>query len=255
MPEATLPRTAEVDQSRRAPGGLLARAVPPPDDWQRGLVFPFYGCGEPVVTDGCVTSTDEPHRPTVAAFRPFQIRQGSSCSMLSRVEVTDHALGRLDATTEWALGNQLATGTAGVGAASLADATSLGTFTSIVEGVAALMQAAADAGFGMPIWLHAPYGAIPVLSAFRLVVDDMLGGVAQWVFSPGYPQIGGPDEVRIWATSTVWAAVDVSQEMTNPERRQNTAEAWAQRAGIVAFDTCVNLSADVPTRGCPPESS
>src|SRR5690606_12212798 len=141
--------TAEVEVAPR-PGGLLGAAMPAPQGWAQGLSIPFYGCGEPLLQDRCVTANDTAHRTSVAEFYPFAVSQGATCSTLSRIDQKRHAEGRLDSTTEWAVARQLATDSLGLAGPSFADATSLGTVTDgdFVLAVATLEQAAADTGFG-----------------------------------------------------------------------------------------------------------
>jgi hypothetical protein len=252
MPQASLATRTELDQSRRAPGGLLSVALAAPQGWERGVVVPFYGCGEPLVRDKCVRSTDEPLKPHISTFESFPIEQGSFCSTLSGIAVQEHAQRRLDATTEWAVGRQLATDGAGLDQPSLDDAAHLGTVDSIVSAVACLEQAAADMGFGEAVFLHAPPRAASFLANARLISNGLSPSGHPWVISAGYPSDGATaDQVRLWATGTVWASVDGIQDMFDVDYRRNSDEAWARRLGIVAFDPCVNVSVDVTVGACP----
>src|SRR6478736_1573983 len=116
----------EVEQAVRS-GGILTAALPAPQGWMQGLSIPFYGCGEPVLSDRCVTADDtvDLNKPVVSQFQPFGISQSAACSSLSRLDQKAHAQGRLDSTTEWAVGRQLATDGLGLGTPSFADGTSL----------------------------------------------------------------------------------------------------------------------------------
>lgn len=251
----TLTQPAELtEQSARARGGLLSAALSPPEGWERGgLIVPFYGCGEPILRDKCISSIDVPHRPGVAEFRIFPIEQGSTCSTLSRIDHEAHALGRLQATTEWALGRQLATDQAGTGSPSLADANHLGTAADVITAIACLEQAAADSGFGARWWLHtSPRGAAYLASQGLMTIDFFSPSGAPIIVSPGYLSEGDTDaEVRFWATGPVWAAVDAPTTTSAVERRQNSDTAWALRGGIVAFDPCINISVDATVGACP----
>lgn len=247
----TLMEGVEVEVDTR-PGGVLAAAKPAPQGWMQGLSIPFYGCGEPLLQDRCVTANDVPHKTAVAEFHPFGISQGASCSTLSRLDQKRHAEGRLDSTSEWAVARQLATDGLGLGTPSFADGVSLGTVSDgdFVLAVATLEQAAADAGFGSQWWLHAPIKAAAFLVDTQQLKEDKSPSGAPWVISPGYPVQGGTT-IRLWATGPVWASVDEAFVMNAIDRRNNEDEAYAQRSAIVAFDPCVNLFIDVTVPASP----
>lgn len=247
----TLMEGVEVEVDPR-PGGLLAAALPAPQGWMQGLSIPFYGCGEPVLQDRCVTANDEPYRTGVANFKPFGIQQGATCSTLSRLDQKRHAEGRLDSTTEWAVARQLATDVLGLDTPSFEDGVDLGTVADgdFVLAVATLEQAAADAGFGAQWWLHAPIKAASYLTANRLLLDEKSPTGAPWVISPGYP-VEGLTTIRLWATGPVWAAVDEPFILNDIDRRGNEDSAYAQRSAITAFDPCVNLFIDVTVPASP----
>ena len=248
----TLMEGVEVNVDPR-PGGLLGSALTAPEGWVQGLSIPFYGCGEPVLQDRCVTANDIPNRTAVADFMPFGISQGATCSTLSRLDQKRHAEGRLDSTTEWAVARQLATDTLGLGTVSFEDGVNLGTVAdaNFVLAVATLEQAAADAGFGAQWWLHAPVKAASFLSAGDLLLDEGRSPAgAPWVISPGYP-VEGPTTIRLWATGPVWAAVDDPFVLNEIDRRGNEDTAYAQRSAIVAFDPCVNFYIDITVPASP----
>jgi hypothetical protein len=251
----TLMGAAEVEVPLRKSGvnGLLDAAFPAPEGWAQGLSIPFYGCGEPVLLDRCVTADDEPIRGSDAAeFSPFAIRQGATCSTLSRLNQERHAEGRLDSTTEWAVARQLATDGIGLGTPSFVDGTSLGTVADgdFVLAVATLEQAAADAGFGAQWWLHGPIKA----AAFLADADQISGGEsptgAPWVISPGYP-VEGPTTIRLWATGPVWASVGDAFTNAAVDWNVNEDTAFANRDAIVAFDPCINLYIDITIPASP----
>ena len=246
----TLMEGAEVEYDAR-PGGILASAMPAPDGWAQGLSIPFYGCGEPVLMDRCVTAEDEPHRTAVAEFHPFGIRQSATCSSLSRLDQKKHAEGRLDSTTEWAVARQLATDGLALGTPSFEDGVDLGNVADgdFVLALATLEQAAADAGFGAQWWVHAPIKAASFLVKDNLMVDEKTPTGAPLVV-PGYP-VQGSTTIRLWATGPVWASVDEPFVINDLDRRNNSDEAFAQRSAIVAFDPCVNLFIDVTVPASP----
>lgn len=250
---STLVAPAELDQSARARGGLLSVALPPPEGWMRGIAVNFHGCGEPILRDKCIAAVDTPHRPGVAEFPAFPIEQSSTCSTLSDIDHEEHARDRLDATTEWALGRQLATDQAGTGAPSLEDATVLGTMDllELATAVGCLEQAAADTGFGARWVLHAPVRAAAYLAERRLNIDGFTPSGQRWIFSPGYPSNIGTT-MGLWATGVVWAAVSgVDVHSGTADFRRNSLDGWAMRTGIVAFDPCINLAIGVNVPACP----
>ena len=231
---------------------LLDVALPAPAGWMQGLSVPFYGCGEPLLQDRCATANDEPHRTGVAEFLPFGISQAAACSTLSRLDQRSHAIGRLDSTTEWAVARQLATDVLAIGTPSFADGTSLGTVANadFVLAVATLEQAAADAGFGTPWWLHAPIKAAAYLSDKSQLFDGVSPTGTPWVISPGYP-VEGATTIRLWATGPVWASVSDPLMLNDVDWQRNSDEAYAIREAIVAFDPCINLYIDVTVPASP----
>lgn len=248
----TLLEPAELEVSTPGSRGLLGMALQAPSGWMQGLSVPFYGCGEPLLQNRCVSSNDEAHRTSVAEFTPFGISQGATCSTLSRIDQKKHAEGRLDSTTEWAVARQLATDNLGLDTPSFEDATHLGTVADgdFVLAVATLEQAAADAGFGTEWWLHAPVKAAAFLARYKQLKDGMSPSGAPWVISPGYP-VEGPTTVRLWATGPVWAGVADPFVLDDVDWTVNTDTVFANREAIVAFDPCLNFSIDVTVPASP----
>ena len=250
--DSTLENAAELQMPARK-GGLLESALSVPRGWTQGLSIPFYGCGEPLLQDRCVTANDTVHRTSVASFYPFGISQGAACSTLSRLDQKKHAVGRLDATTEWAVARQLATDSLGLGTPSFEDGTSLGTVAdgNFALAGATLEQAAADAGFGTLWWLHTSIKGAVLAKANGLFNDDFESPTgALWVVSPGYP-VPGPTTVRMWATGPVFAGVEEPFTMNNVDWHVNEDTAFANRQAIVAFDPCINLYIDVTIPASP----
>lgn len=247
----TLMEGAEVEVDARA-GGLLGAALNAPEGWTQGLSIPFYGCGEPLLQDRCVTANDTVYRTSVAEFHPFGIEQGATCSTLSRLDQKRHVSGRIDSTTEWAVARQLATDVLALGTPSFADGTSLGVVAdgNFVLAVATLEQAAADAGFGAQWWLHGPIKAAAFLTDADALDKGLSPSGAPWVISPGYP-VQGATTIRLWATGPVWASVDEPFILNDIDRRGNEDTAYANRSAIVAFDPCVNLYIDVTVPASP----
>lgn len=248
-----LPEKVEVAQSARMPGGILTNSLPAPEGWQRGLSIPFYGCGEPIVRDKCISGEDTPIAGGVATFRIFPIEQGAVASTMCDIDVEEQANGRLDQTSEWAVGRQLAENLAGIDTPSLADATLLGTVADgdFATAVGCLEQAAADNGFGARWTLHTPVRGAAYLRESKMLNNDFFSPAgAQWIVSPGYP-VEGPTTIRLWVTGSVWAAVGMIESTDVPDWRKNDQMAWALRAGIVAFDPCLNFAIDVTVPACP----
>lgn len=249
------PKTPAVLEPSRSRGGILAAAVTPPEGWEFGLEVPFYGCGEPIVRNKCISAVDEAHRAQVEEFPSFPIEQGSTCSTLSRLNHVDFAVGRLDATTEWAMGRQLQSDLADTGAPKLDDATALGVVPAgaqaIVTALACLEAAAAATGFGERVWIHvSPKGATWLGNAQLIDANGFTPAGSRVIVSPGYED-PADDLVRFWATGTVWAAVNAPTTTEGVDIRKNDVSAYALRAGIVAFDQCINLSIDATVPACP----
>lgn len=255
--------TTALGNGRRIRGGILANAYPLPEGWENGISFLGVGCEEPNITAPCVVMDRTEVRPGDASvFDPIFIHQSAACSMLSKLGLVDIAADRLEATTEWALGQALATGI-GSGNPSLQDATSVALWEdaadvalAVVSSVACLEQGAADAGFGAEVFLHAPLRAAAFLANAGMMTEDYLSPAGfQWIISPGYPVDG--DAVTMWATGGVFASVTDAQPMINPATgqapvgwRTNTGSAIAQRLGMAAFDPCLNLSATFTVPAC-----
>lgn len=249
----TLEQPVEVDQSLVVKGGLRDVALPAPSGWERGISVEFYGCGEPILRDKCISGIDVPHRPSgVATFPIFPIEQGATCSTIGGGDQKEHASVRLESTTEWALGRQLATDIVGTGAPSFEDADVLGTIAAadFVHAVSCLEQAAADTGFGTQWYLHGPVRAAAYLKRFKMLDDGLSPTGAPWVLSPGYP-VQGATTIRLWATAPVY--IGVGEGISNPDTdwQRNSKSAFALRAGLVAFDPCINIAIDVTVPACP----
>ena len=250
----TLMEGVEVEAPAPRSSGILSAALPAPQGWMQGLSIPFYWCGEPVLSNRCVTADDtaDLNKTAVAEFLPFGISQSATCSSLSRLDQKAHATSRLDSTSEWAVGRQLATDGIGMDTPSFADGTSLGTVAdgNFAQAVGELEQAAADNGFGTQWWLHGPVKAAAFLSESRSLLGKVSPTGAPWVISVGYP-VQSATTVRLWVTGSVWAAVDEAFVFDDLDRRNNTDEAFANRSAIVAFDPCINFYIDVTVPASP----
>lgn len=238
------------EQSAPLPGGLLRIALPAPEGWERGIVFPAYGCAAPVAMDGCVTSDDTSEsRPSSAAYPPFAIQQRTACSTLGGMDLSQQASDRLAATTEFALGRQLATNALNLEGEYLDDAENLGTAGDAVAGVGFLEEEAALRGFGSRHFLHASPRTAAMLVREKMIDSNGRSPMgARWIISPGY---AGTAPGRVWATGTVWVGTDAPFTRVGFDHRMNDAVAAAERSGLVAFDPCINISIDIPVGDAP----
>lgn len=249
-----LAEPVELAQAARTDRGILAVANPLPPGWERGITFDAAGCSEPEVVDPCTVLDSAESRPDIVQFDAVLIRQNSACSTLSQLDHENRADDRLSATTEWALGHALAVGTGSVNP-SFADATTVHAGAGVdleldvLDAVSCLEQAIADTGFGARAMLHSSPRGATYLRRWNLI-DDMGRSPAghRWVISPGYP--AADDTVTLWATGTVWAAVNAPVTLRNPDWRRNTDAAYRQREGLAAFDPCLNLASTFPVTTC-----
>jgi hypothetical protein len=167
---------AQVDQSARMPGGLLAKSLPAPAGWERGgIAIPYYGCGEPVLRDKCVVAEDIPNRNgAVAEFPTVPIEYGSACSTTGPDSVLPSAQAGYDATADWSLSRQLQTDAVSNGQPTLGDGNLLGTVADadFATAVGALEQAAADSGFGRVWVLHTTVRGASYLAQQGLLTID-----------------------------------------------------------------------------------
>lgn len=248
----------QVDQSARMPGGLLSKSLPAPAGWERGgLIIPWYGCGEPVLRDKCVSAEDTPHRDGVGEFYTVPIEQGATCSTSGLDNLDGHALDRFNATSDWALSKQLQTDQAATGSPKLDDASDLGTVADadFVAALACLEQTAADQGFGALWVVHTTIRGLAYLKAAYLIDDNgMTPAGAKIIAGTGYEN---PDSttVRLWVTGQVWASISTPEAVGHVAYATNDQTSWSRGLGIAAFDPCLNFSIDVTVPACPTPSS
>lgn len=245
---------AQVDQSARMPGGVLARALPAPAGWERGgLAIPFYGCGEPVLRDKCVEGTDIPNQNgAVAQFPAFPIEQGSMCSTTGPDSQVQSAQARFTATADWAVSRQLQQDLADTGAPKLDDAVSMGAAAdaNFTLALGCLEQAAADTGFGAPWVVHTTLRGMSYLVAQGLVVDGLTPAGARVIVGTGYENPSGTS-VPLWATGQVWASLSDIDTVETVAYAQNNIEAWARGIAVAAFDPCMLQLVTVTVPACP----
>jgi len=249
-------------QGRRLRGGILDSALALPEGWENGVRFRTIGCSPPEVLGICDVGDTEDARPSYGVFEPAFIRQTAACALMSQVGTEDLALNRLEATTEWGLGNILAEG-AGSSNPSLADATVVHEASAGVgaatDAVSCLEQAVADTGYGAAAVLHTSFRGAAYLRENYLIDDGFSPSGLPWIINPGYPAEN--DEVTIWATGPVWAAVEGMYVLTDPQTGQrpvdwqiNLDATFTQRLALVAFDPCLNLAAKFAVPACTGES-
>lgn len=246
---------AQVDQSARMPGGVLSRALPAPAGWERGgLAIPFYGCGEPVLRDKCVTGEDIPNQNgAVASFPAFPIEQGAMCSTTGPDSVVPSAVSRFSATSDWAVSRQLQQDLAATGAPKLDDAVSMGAAAdaNFTLALGCLEQAAADTGFGALWTIHTTVRGMTYLSAQDLVDSNgFTANGARVIAGSGYENPSGTS-VPLWATGQVWASVSDIEEVESVAYQQNNIEGWARGIAVVAFDPCMLHLVTVTVPACP----
>lgn len=244
-----------VDQSARMPGGLLAKSLPAPAGWERGgIAIPYYGCGEPVLRDKCVTAEDVPNRNgDVAAFPAIPIEYGSACSTTGPDSVLPSAEDGYEATADWALSRQLQTDAVANGQVTLNDGTLLGTVADadFATAVGALEQAAADAGFGRVWVMHTTVrGASYLAQQGLMTIDGYTPAGARVIIGTGYQNPNGTT-VELWVTGPVWASISEPTPVENVAYRQNNLEAWARGAGVAGFDPCINERVRVTVPAAP----
>lgn len=259
----------QLPQGRRLRGGILDSAETLPEGWERGVRFRTIGCAPPELLGVCEIGDPEDMRPSTAEFRPAWIRQNAVCALMSQVGTVNLSLNRLEATTEWAMGQMLATGGGTeVGAnppnpsfldATVVHASSAATDADIRNTVSCLEQAVADTGYGAAAVLHAPFRAAAWLMANYLMepISRLSPSGIPWIISPGYPIDDDGVTVSIWATGPVWAGVDESYVLAQQDAhgrtvdfRTNLDAAYSQRLGLAAFDPCLNLAASFVAPAC-----
>lgn len=244
----------QVDQTARMPGGVLAKALPAPAGWERGgLAIPFYGCGEPVLRDKCVTGTDIPNQNgDVASFPAFPIEQGSMCSTTGPDSQITSAQSRFVSTADWAVSRQLQQDLADNGAPKLDDAVSMGAAAdaNFTLALGCLEQAAADTGFGSAWVVHTTVRGASYLVAQGLVVNGLTPSGAKVIVGSGYENPTGTS-VPLWATGPVWASLSDTDVIETVAYQQNNIEAWARGVAVVAFDPCILQLVTVTVPACP----
>lgn len=265
-----LPTRITLPPSGRPVGGLLSAARPIGGDWWRGVTFSSGQCLAPQAvgscTDGAVTKTLA-ELSDAAQFDAFAVLQGLRCSTMGRPELKAYAEASLDVTREFAVTSELLTGAAS-GNPSLKDAAELVTSSTpgIVEALACIDQFAATTLSGRLAFIHvSPLAGTHLLSESAIRLDGRrfltaFGNVV--VIASGYdgraPVPGSDPSVPasegdpqwLYATGEVYAEVGQRDYNEAVERGQNTLEAIAEDAALVAFDPCFNVAIETTLETC-----
>lgn len=237
----TLTTPAEVTIAPQRPYGVLAAAAPAPEGWELGGLQVSGTCPEMEIIDGCVTiASSDPTSPHVNEFGTFLIRTELECATVGGTDIEQMARDSMLSVTDKALAQMLRDGGA-TGQPSLDDATALTAAASWVEAVSALEAAVGDTAVPVAT-LHAPAGAAAYLMHNGLIDGNGRSPAGHpWIISGAY-STPADDGFTLYATGRVWAAVGAVEVEETVARPLNRRTAWASRLGIVAFDTCINLS-------------
>lgn len=248
-----LPASITLFPSQRV-GGLRSAAnsleeVAP--DWTRGLYVGGAGCLAPARIGPCAVGDADSQSPSaVQLFKPATIRQIVRCSRLGG-SVGEFASRAREVTVEYAMAAELFDGQATSNPSLSGSVThDLGTALLVVEALACIEAAAAEALSGRIAFIHVPAGIAAYLPS-NLWRDDrgrwrtLAGNVL--VISPGYTGSS------IYATGEVWAAIGGFGLQTYLDRADNTDEAWADALALAVFDPCFVASIDTSVT-CPSES-
>lgn len=253
-----LERPVTLDPPGATPGGLLAAALTLPAGWERGITFTGDACLGPWTVGPCPAAVGlkPTSHGTTWTFQPFAVGAGIECSTMGAPDGVD-ATRVLNATVEWAVAHELATGEASardadgtfVGNPSLIDNVTidLGDADDVVAAVGCLEQVAAEAMYGRPVWLHtSPAVGVALDDAGIMRRDGLRWRTANGstvILSPGYSNLGtvgngGNASLGIVATAPVYAALGQRDVMTSIDRDTNTSESRAEDVALAAFDPC-----------------
>lgn len=230
----TLSNTAWVPQQPWK-GGLVNRGLPVPDgvEWRVGVRFNSNGCVAPLLQDTCNPTDKTPTRIGAEnEFLPVEIIQPVECATIGNVDLARLASERLETTTEWALGQELAYDAAGLGNPKLTDATPTA-YACAKAALAALIGQASQIGFGAYLTVHLTPAAAVLLATEMVEVDWLT-----YIVSPGYGE-----QPQIWVTGPTFVGVDKHVDLSGVQRVENTKQEIAERLAIAFFDPCILLSA------------
>lgn len=251
-----LPRHITLPPPNRSTAGLLAAArALERDEWWRGVAFAQVGCAPPSWRGPCTDGNNEPNGIGADhTFAPITVRQGVECSTLSRSDIEDLGVRRLDATREFAVARALLTGentehgdpaSPDLNPSLRGQAEEFSTQDSITEAIALAEEEIADNFRGMRAFIHVPPRLAPFISTHtgeaRTVFRTLAGNTV--VVSPGYDG-AAPDgsltitERWVYVSSEVHAETGMREVFSNVDRNENTDVAWAQELALALFDPC-----------------
>jgi len=221
--------------------GLLEASYSLTVPWQRGVELQSGQCLTPGADGPCEVSDVPVEAPgAVAEFEPISMRQGSICSTLSRADLDKFSSQALEVRAEYLLGLTLETSTN----PDLAGGSSLDVFTSVPAAIGFL-----DRYLGLN--LYGEEGVVHMNPGFLAVAGDAIyrdgniyrtAGGHRISASPGYQSV-----TLLYATGPVFTAVSGIDTRSTIDRSDNTSIAYADEAGIVVFDPCVNGNVTVPS--------
>lgn len=226
------------------PFGLLAAARPIPVPWTRGIDFLGGQCLTPEVFGPCSPPDLVSEGPSNAQFEPVGLSQGVVCSTLGLLEtdLEKLALQALEVRAEYLLGLVLETSTN----PDLSGGTDLGGFSDVASAIAYLDYYLGQNLYGEQGVVHMNPGFLALLgdAGYRDGGIYRTAGGHRIAASPGYQAVD-----TIYATGPVFAAHGSPSQRTVVDRDVNTSEAFADEAGIVVFDPCLNVNVEVPALG------
>lgn len=238
----TLTTPAEVTIAPLRPHGVLTAAAPAPEGWELGGVQVPNSCGKFQVVGGCASfESDAPSGAEASEFGAFLIQEDVVCGTAGSADTEAIARSTLLARTDDALAHVLLNGIASSNDdTTLLEATPLGDASDIIHAVSLLEESIGESMIGQGA-LHAPSGVAAYLMSAGLIDQNGRSPAGHpWIISGAYPTESG--EFTLYATGKVWASVGPIEVGEVVDRKMNRRIGRASRVGIVAFDTCLNVS-------------
>lgn len=256
---------------------LMASAIVGDDTshWQEGFVWRSELCPTFVVVDPCVDEVAEPPAPTdgLVYYQPQGFRVTDVCTTRNVGFDIDRVRRMVDATTSFAIAQELWTGTATqanpydtpTGDTDITNAYLTGPTAEVIgatvadpmEALGLLEERARQAAAGQQVFLHVPTRITTQLGAQLRRVGNVVYTQtdAVVVADPGYPGTGPGGEsgtapgVWCYATGPVVVRTDDIQTITDAavtlDRRTNRRQVWAQRMFAATFDPCAHFALQI----------